>query len=349
MIMNIKLIFSPLFAVVLFAGCNSKMETGIKQIPKPVFEKHVSLSPDSAAIDVAVGIAGWKLADDQIIILSGQDREHFLYTFSVPDFKLLYKYGKYGQGPDEFIAANWLNMTKENQLGLYDIPRSSMYLYNLKPDTLYRYRTFMFRPWDGSLCKPYSFIQQLNDSVFLLKADMREIDYTEIEVVDISSDTVLQTFRSQITHKPKTIFTTYYFEMAASEKNLVLAYNYINRLEVFEYDTEMNPVLLIGSDRDQHDLKRGEDFITYYTQVLCDDKYIYGLYQGRKEDEIENSYIEIYTFDGAPVLQIELDRYIHSIQPDKKRNCIYGYSPNNSFDYAYIYPFNYLELDGFAE
>jgi hypothetical protein len=347
--MNIKVIFSSLFAAVLFGGCSNKTETGIKQIPKPVFEKSISLSPDSVAIDVAVGISGWKLAGDQIVILSVQDREHFLYTFSVPDFKLLYEYGKYGQGPDEFIAVNWLDMTKENQLGLYDIPRRSMHLYNLEPDTLYRYRTFMFKPWDGNLCKPYSFIQQLNDSVFLMKADMREIDHTEIEVVDICSDTVLQTFRNQITREPETIYSAYYFEMAADEKHLVLAYNYINRLEVFEYDTVMKPVLLIGSDRDRHDLKRWEDYVTYYTQVLCDDKYIYGLYQGRKEDEIENSYIEIYTLDGAPVLQIELDRYIRSIQPDKKRNCIYGYSPNDSFDFAYIYPFNFLDIEGFVE
>jgi hypothetical protein len=168
-------------------------------------------------------------------------------------------------------------------------------------------------------------------------------EYTEIEVVDIHSNTVLQTFRNLIIRKPKTIYTTYYFGMAANEKNLALAYKYMNRLEVFEYDTIMKPCLIIGSDRDQHGLKRWEDYITYYTQVLCDDNYIYGLYQGRKENEIKNSYIEIYTFDGTPVLQIELDRYIYSIQPDKKRNCIYGYSPDNSFDFAYIYPFNFFE------
>ncbi|MDR1340143.1 MAG: TolB-like 6-bladed beta-propeller domain-containing protein [Prevotellaceae bacterium] len=338
--MNVKVVFSMLFAVILFDGCNNKTEIGIKQIPKPAFEKKISLFPDSVAVDVAVGIYGWKLANDQIIILSVQDRDHFLYAFSVPDFKLLYKYGQYGQGPDEFIAVNWLNTTKENQLGLYDIPRWNMYLYNLESDTLYRYETFKFSQWEGSLCKPYTFIQQLNDFVFLLKADMKE--YTEIEVVDINSGTVLQTFRNLITREPNTIYTTYYFGMAASEKNLVLAYKYMNRLELFEYDTAMTPRLIIGSDRDQHDRKQWEDYVTYYTQVLCDDKYIYGLYQGgRKENEIRNSYIEIYTFDGAPVLQIELDRYIYSIQPDRKRNCIYGYSPDNSFDFAYIYPFDF--------
>jgi hypothetical protein len=339
--MEVKAIYSTFFALILFVGCNNNTGNGIKQIPKPAFEKKTSLSPDSVAIDVAVGIFGWKLANDQIIILSAQDRDYFLYAFSVPDFKLLYKYGKYGEGPDEFIAVNWLNTTKENQLGLYDIPRLSMYLYNLESDTLYRNKTFKFNQWENSLCKPYSFIQQLNDSVFLLKADMKE--YTEIEVVDINSNTVLQTFRNLIIRKPKTIYTTYYFGMAANEKNLVLAYKYMNRLEVFEYDTIMKPGLIIGSDRDQHELKRWEDYTTYYTQVLCDDNYIYGLYQGRKENEIMNSYIEIYKFDGTPVLQIELDRYIYSIQPDKKRNCIYGYSPNNSFDFAYIYPFNFFE------
>jgi hypothetical protein len=339
--MNNKIIISILFAAVLFTGCNRKSESGTRQIPKPAFGKTVSLSPDSAAVEVAVGIYGWKLVNDRIIILSAQDRDYFLYAFSVPDFRLVYKYGQYGEGPDEFTAVNWLNTTNENLLGLYDIPRLSMYLHNLESDTLYRYKTFKFNQWDGRLSKPYTFIQQQNDSVFFLKADMR--DYTEIEMVNINSGNVLQTFRNLITRKPNTIFTTYYFHLAANEKNLVLAYKYIDRLEFFKYDTVMKPDLIVGSDSDQSSRKQPEDYATYYTQVLCDDKYVYGLYQGQKENEIKNSYIEIYTFDGSPVLRVELDRYIQYILPDKRRNCIYGYSPNDSFDFAYIYPFDFSD------
>jgi hypothetical protein len=43
-------------------------------------------------------------------------------------------------------------------------------------------KTFNFEKWEGDLCRPYTFIRQINDSLFLLKADMRE--YTEIELVN---------------------------------------------------------------------------------------------------------------------------------------------------------------------
>jgi hypothetical protein len=336
-----RFLFLAISFVLVLTNCSNKKEMEVKHISKPLFEKQISLQADSVHISEAIYPYGWQLSGDQLIVLSVQNRDYFLYTFSVPDFKLLYKYGQYGQGPGEFIAVNWMNAIRENQLGLYDIPRLSMYLYDLKSDTLNICKIYKFNKWDKNLCKPYTFIQQLTDSIFLLKADMK--NETAIEVVNINSGAILQTFQNLIIRKPGITYSAYYFEMASNAKKLVLAYSRIDRLEIFQYDTKMNPSLIIGSDEDQGDKEELNDYIRYYTRVLCDEKYIYCLYQGKVEKELKKSYIEIYTFDGSPVIQIELDRYIKSILLDKTKNCIYGYNPGDGFDHIFIYRFLFDE------
>jgi hypothetical protein len=169
---------------------------------------------------------------------------------------------------------------------------------------------------------------------------------TEIELVNINNKHILQTFSNLIKRKPETIYTTYYFHMAASKKNVVLAYNYIDRLELFQYNESQQrviPILIIGSNKDQSENKNFDDYISYYTDVDCDSQYIYALFQGKKKDQMTNSTIEVYTMEGKPVTKIILDRYIESFALDLHRNKIYGYNPYQSFDYVYIYQNNLNE------
>jgi hypothetical protein len=311
----------------------------IRKIRKPVFDNQISLSADSTEIrDVAIAVRNWKINKDQMVILSIRNDDNFLYVFTVPEFTLLYKYGTYGQGPSDYIAVNWLNMNTENQLGLYDIPNRKMYTYHLTDDSLLRDKTFNFEKWDGNLCRPYTFIQQINDSLFLLKADMRE--YTEIELVNINNGKVLQTFRNLMKRKPNTIFTTYYFYMAFGSDKLVLAYNYIDRIELFQFKESVSavePILIIGSDRDQSD-SEWESYVKYYTSLYCDENYIYALsQQGEKASAQKNSVIEIYTLKGEAVKKIILDRYIDAIVLDSRTNCIYGSNSEQDFDVVYVY------------
>jgi hypothetical protein len=324
-------IFYIIALVLFFQGCNDKEK-------KIEFDIQIHIQSDSMKINIPIQVWDWKVMNDKISILSGNNRDYFLYIFSISDMNLLYKYGKFGQGPGEFIAVNWLNATNQEQIGLYDIPNLRMYLYQLSSDTLNIVKTYHFNTWDGKLSRPYSFIQQINDSIFLLKADLRE--KTEIEVANINTGEILYTFSNLLQRKPNTIYTPYYFGMAGNNRNFVLSYKYINRLELFKYkeaDCTVEPVVTIGSNRDQSDNRDVSDYILHYTDVQCDEEYIYALYQGNKRDRIKNSIIEIYNWQGEPVKQIILDRFIELMTIDIAHGKIYGHDGNQDFDYIYIY------------
>ncbi|MDR2057328.1 MAG: TolB-like 6-bladed beta-propeller domain-containing protein [Dysgonamonadaceae bacterium] len=320
-----------LVLILLFQGCKNKEEKRIE------FDNQIRVQADSIKIDIPISVRGWKVGEDKISIQSGNNSDYCLYVFSVPDMNLLYRYGTYGQGPGEFIAVNWLNATGEGQIGLYDIPNLKMYMYQLFPDTLHRIKTYHFNPWDGKLCRPYSSIQQINDSIFLLKAHMWE--NTEIEVANIHTGAILNTFGPLLQREPNTLYTPFYFGMAGNDQNLVLYYEYINRLELFEYNETaytFNPIAAIGNDKDQSGIDVF-DYILHYSDAQCDKEYIYALYQGERRENIRNSTIEVYNWRGEPVKRIILDRFIEKMAIDVDHGKIYGCAGHQDFDYVYVY------------
>ena len=327
-----------LFLTLGFQSCSNS--SGVKSIETPLFIYHSFERADSIKVrDLFIDVWNWSVKDDKMIILSKQNRDYFLYVLSLPEFELIYKYGTYGRGPNEFVAVNWLNALSDGQIGLYDIPQKKMYMYDLMTDTLILSKTFEFREWIENQAPPYTFIQQIEESLFVLKADMKE--HTEVEMVNIETGEVLQVFRPLLKRNRKTTtFAPYLFNISASNDVIVFAYNFVNRLELYNIrDKKVTPFLIIGSNKDQAD-KKIEDYVDYYTDVHCDNKYIYALSQcgfSSQNGNVKNSVIEIYTLDGVPFKEITIDRHIEFFTIDHKRNVIFGYDPNVDFDYVYVY------------
>lgn len=335
--MNLKHV-SILLLFIILEGCNSIEKKSITHIIKPEFNNNSFLKSDSIKIDVIIDPWNWKVDKEQITILSGNNMDKFLYSFSLPDFTLLYKYGTIGRGPGEFLAVNWLNSVKDAHLGLYDIPNRKIYSYLLNKDTLSLKESYELYRVDGKLCRPYTTIQEINDSIFLLKADQR--NETILEVLNVNSMEVQQDFTNVFKRKPDVIYTKYFFDIAYNQRNrLVFAYQYIDRLEFFNIDSKntIKPELVIGSNEEQVKEKDIQKLVTYYTDIKCTDNYIFALYQGQVENPNIKSVIEVYKLDGTPVKRLVLDQFIRLFAIDPYRNCIYGYNPAKGFDYVFIF------------
>ena len=335
---------SMILLLFLFQGCRHNSNE-VRIVDFPLFVSNEFAEADSIKIDnLYIDVWNWAVKNEQIVILSKENRDNFLYVFSLPKFGPVYKCGNYGGGPDEFTAVNWINMLNNRQVGLYDIPRKKMYTYDLMSDTLVLNKTFEFRIWERNVAPPYTSIQQINDSLFVMKADMKE--FTELELVNINTGEILQIFRPMLERESKIRTSApYIFNVSANNNNIVLAYNFINRLELFKLDdgvSQIKPFLVIGSAKDQSD-KKIEDYVVYYTDVYCNNKYIYALsQQGGMRESIKNSIIEIYTLDGVPVKKITLDKHLHYFTIDYKRGVIYGYDSYVDFNYVYVYKIDIL-------
>jgi hypothetical protein len=70
-----------------------------------------------------------------------------------------------------------------------------------------------------------------------------------------------------------------------------------------------------------------------YIAMACDERYIYALYSGQKTDSDTSIYgkkIHVFDWDGNPILEILLDRYISSI--DVKDGYLYALENNEIID-----------------
>ena len=326
---------------IFFQGCSkvSNKVSNIVTVEKPSFDLHSFEKSDSIKIsDLLIAPVNWAVKNDKIVMLSRKNRDYFLYVFSIPDFKLLYKYGNYGHGPNEFVFVNWLNMVNDNQIGLYDIPNKRMYTYDLNQDTLFINKLFEFRNFESGLAPPYTFIHQIEGTMFIFKADFKQ--YTEIELININNGEIIQNFRSLLKREKNiTTYIPYVFNISTNKNIIVFAYNFINRIELYRLNEEklIEPFLIIGNQKDQAD-KSFNDYNVYYTDVHCNNSYIYALsQQGEKNEKIKNSSIEIYNLDGEPIKKITLDRHIQYFTLDDKNGVIYGNDSYVDFDYVYVY------------
>ena len=328
---------SIIILLILFQGCRNTSEIAtIETIEKPSFDLQVFEKADSIKIPdyVTIQPIWWAVKNDQVVMVSPKNKDNFLYVFSLPEFNFLYKYGTYGQGPNEFVLVSWLNMLNDNQIGMYNDPNRIMYIYDLKPDTLLLNKYLKYKETEA----PYNSIQQIEGSMFIFLAYYKY--HTEIELVDINTGEILQTFKPILKRKTKkSLYAPYLLKVTANNDIIVLAYLFINRIELYRLNEKnfVDPFLIIGTEKNQEG-KEFEDFEIYYTDIQCDDKYIYALsQQGGKRETVKNSTIEVYTLNGEPIKKITLDRHIECITIDDKNGVIYGNDSYVDFDYVYVY------------
>ena len=331
-----KIFFKITILLFLLQGCRKTSE--VAMIEKPSFDFNSFVKSDSIKIPDLLKIQPlwWAVKNDKIVMVSPQNNDYYLYVFSLPQFNLLYKYGTRGQGPNEFVLVSWINMLNENQIGLYDSPKKNMYIYDLYADTLQLNKTFNYSDLERE--SPFSLIQQIEGTEFIFKAYNRQ--NTVIDFVDINTGEISQTFTPFLKRKNKRSHYTAYLLKASANKNMIaFAYLFIDRIELFHINKDKlaEPFLIIGDKKNQED-KRMDDYDVYYTDVHCDNKYIYALsQQGEKNENIKNSAIEIYDLNGVPIKKITLDRHIRYFTIDDKNSVIYGNDSYSDFDYVYVY------------
>lgn len=308
------------------------------------FPQVISLDADSIHIHQTLDLWEWKMNNNQLLIFSPLNLNGILYSFSLPTLEFQYKYGRIGRGPDEFIAANWTNTLHKNHVSLYDIPQRKLHIYTTSADTMYQIQEYEIGKWTGEICKPYTNIQEINDSIYLFKADMKKNSI--LEVMDIKNNRLLFTTSPFLKHDPKLNPFLFSYVISYNHNTLILAYKYMNRIEFYHVspDYTLTPKLVIGNDQDQHKIfyesqQNFNKLIPYYHTICCTDKYIFVLNQSMTKQAPFHSVIDQYTYTGEPVMRFILDQYINNITIDELNHKIYAYNSLKESNYIYFYSY----------
>jgi hypothetical protein len=259
---------------------------------------------------------------------------HFLSVYSYPDFRLLYRYGTRGQGPDDFITVNWANTYNENELILYDIMKKKLHLFEISDNLVKKTNTFnLLEMKDEKLSKPCTMIHQINDSIFLMKVDMPES--ITLEITDLKNSRQISSYVGlpQVKNIERGLLSFLYdFKLEYRNNTIICAFKNIDRIEILQMDNEYSIIhqLTVGEKKlpTKYLLDSEGKRSLFYTDVKCSSKYIFAVFQGKKN----KSTIEIYDLKGNGISKLFLDHHVETILISPDSNYIYAYHQLVDYD-----------------
>ena len=307
--------------VCLLASCQEKKKDNLQVPVKEMVcecQKEIQCC-DSVEISQVFRLYHWKIMDDKIVFCSN-NLDDFISVYSYPQLKFLYSFGKTGQGPGEFVTKNWGNNKEPGFITLYDIMKSSLYKYKIENSEFALECKYSLLKDDDNLCRPFTKIIQMNDSVFIMKEDGRD---TKLHLANLRNqqdyDTYQCTLREQCAlRKGESVsYTAFNYDFDVIGNHILLAYNYIDRLELLHLNegNKIVPQLILGSDEDQMD-SPDPDLKCYFLDIGSYDNLFLCL-KTKNGVEEEGNVLCIFDIDGNYKSQIILDQCVSSIDIDK--------------------------------
>ncbi len=325
--------------ILAFIRCSHKNElTNSRDKDLPAL---TTIVLDSMRMDATFYPFGWTVNGDILWALSRQDSLFLTGYDRNQNLKPIIRWGRIGQGPDDYIVPGIISKCQNNYVGLYSNTANKSVEYNLKDGNLIEISKNSFPIWheDRKIPKPYTRVIKANDSIFIGVYFLpREpgADIFNLKNQNISY-TVTPSFKPE-----DEMSGPYEFNLDISNNYIAVAYRYIDRMEFYKLNNDHIPEILhsIGDIKSQKDLyneDRDDEMIKYYSDISCVSGNAYALYQGVKEENLEDAHTHLEIFDmenGKCIANIALDKYYTNIIATMD-SMIYLYSPNMD-DYVYI-------------
>ena len=297
------------------------------------FSKDLSVS-DSLALNDVFQIWNWKLTDSNLAIIDQTKGDTLLYVYAWPDFVRKDYSIRKGNGPGEFIVLNPGQAKDRNNMLVYDIMRRQAFLYEVEGKDNTPVAEFGL-PVDGDgLALPITSLNQVNDSVFVAKVD--GYDAPEWKIVNLKNQEILHSQNPVIADEknPDIVFD---FIQEAKNNRLMVAYEYIDRVEIYDItpDYKMELKEAYGADKISSGIADYQNKEGRSLSICSDDKNFYLLKSQEGEDA--GNVVESYNIaSGVREGLYSLDKSVESISIDPKGRLI-GHMPDADQSIFYIW------------
>ena len=306
------------FGGIFLCGCSEK-QAGIRFIDKIVCDSEENVSvKDSASVGQNFNLWDWKIGKD-IAVLRTSEANDFIKVYSYPEFELLYTFGQQGHGSDEFITHNWCKTKEDGEFSVYDIMRRSLYVFGIDNDTVVRKQAYKLSENEDGLCRPYTLMLKLNDSLFLMKEDF---DKTVLHLTNVKSQRDLSAYLCSYREENggnASAYTAYDYDFDVIGDKVLLAYRNADRMELLQISPtlELVPVVIMG-DREGTVV---DDYV--YLDVCTNGKDFYCL-KCTNTKERRGDELVVISKNGDIKQKVLLDREFNTVQFDIEGNLV-GY------------------------
>ena len=326
-------------ALLLMAGCVQKEQEGkLVKTTKPTFPELKRLVlQDSIIISEVFQLYGMQITGGKVVFVEYAP-SGFLSVYDNMNSELLFKWGSIGQGPSEFVALMYGTSDDLSEVVLYDIMKSSMFIYAISDSGMVLKATYPLSSMEDGLCKPYTHIRKINDSLFVMKADYP--GRSELELMNMKTNKLMFSMESQLQEyrKERDTYTPFDFKYSSIGNTILSAYCFTDIIEVTEIQDEtLTPKYIYENGVVQPEQIMKNNYPSVYLFVANDHINFYCLKTEGDEKQTGNM-VEIYDKNGIPKSMIELDRGVERILFDDQNN-LWGYKAEE--DQTILYRWNY--------
>ncbi|GHT65360.1 hypothetical protein AGMMS50239_24950 [Bacteroidia bacterium] len=277
--------------------------------------------------------------------------DSMIFQFSLPDFKIIHKFGHKGQGPGEFLHP-YIFSDNPNRLtiwGFSDLKKIRQYyicrdnnIIDIKHDNKIILtnpnKEFVMSEYQG-----YNQIHLIRDSFLVFSAIPTKFLLGKINLYDQMQ---VNEYNLKLNPDVKEVF----FQdnmgvLSASDEGIAFLYKYKNKIDFF--DTNFNLITSTNSDAKKLAVSTDPSLSSFAENINCYNgyysghKYLYALYFGYSfEDSKKPEYkpcVEKYDWKGKKIAKYNLDVRINLFAVNEDTNKLYGY---NSSDEDYFYEFD---------
>lgn len=253
-----------------------------------------------------------------------------IYFYSFPDLKFVTKMGIKGKGPDEFLLPMFVE-TSNDDLCLWGYSNPLLIKqFSLNANVNFQ----LINEFHLKRYEAFNQMHIVQDSIFVYST--LPMEYA-IKLYDLKNSRQIGKIKIEKDNNRNSSLCSNRGIIAANDSCIVYVYNYKRRIDLYDIKTLELKKTLKGNYNFQKPRDDYQENINYYLNVVAGKECFYALYRGDKYKNIKKNAIEVFDYNGNPIIKYHFDIAPNLFYVDEANGVMYGY--------VYKYPdaiFKYL-------
>jgi len=317
-----------IFCICFFYSCNQKVE--YQKVDPFFISKRELVSVKYFSDEILHPDFMTRIGN--ILVISSTKSDSMLFYYHLPDMKLIEKTGRKGNAADEFHAFPMFCHTQTN---------NTLYIWGYTPISIKKIT--LNNEKDLEQTKTYNVSYESFNYMHVIKDSLLVYylpDNLEIKKINLENNVSLGQVNLKKDSHNESFFYSNRGMIIANDSSVVHSYLFKRRIDIYDIET-LKLKTVIGDTNNKVNIVEGDfnNVRYHYVNLVAGEKYFYALYSGHNNQEDptgRKNKIEVYDYDGNPIIEYTFDIPPLLYTIDEKNQMIYGF--NNFYeDYLLSY------------
>jgi hypothetical protein len=256
------------------------------------------------------------------LIFSAYNSPQMLYFYSLPNATFLYSLGQKGNGPNEFEVFPMFCKSSSPDIYIWGYNPTKIKQFSIDESGKLVFK----RDIDLAIYESFNQMHIIQDSLLIYSAIPSEFS---IKKYNLNNNTVEGTIEIKKDNHPESFFYSNRGFVAANDSIIIYSYIYKNQIDLYRTSDLTLKKRIVGNHKNEKvvvgDFDNNKN---YYMSILAGEKYFYALYNGDISANENNYAIEVYDYNGTPIIKYLFDISPFLFEVDEENGFIYGYNYN---------------------